>query len=298
MKAIVTGGLGFIGSYVVDGLVEQGVDVVVIDDLSTGTEDNRNPKAAYILKDILDVEVAVYDGCDWLFHLAALSRIQPSFDDPLSHERANVIAVMDLLMKLRGNRTLKKAVFSSSSSVYGNAKELPTTENAPPDPLSPYAIQKLAAERYWMVMGQHYGIDVVALRYFNPYGARSYSPKNPFNAYSSVVGIFAEQARSNLPLTITGDGHQKRDFVHVRDVARSNLLCATCDRSQGFYNIGSGSPISIVELARKFNHPYVFIPKRKGEAMITWADVSKAQRDLNWKAETTIDEGIRELCEG
>jgi UDP-glucose 4-epimerase len=283
-KAIVTGGAGFIGSHIADLLIETGMDVVVLDDLSTGDRRNVNSRARFVEGSVCDpAQVrAVCEGVEYFFHSAALPRIQPSFDDPVFHEEVNVIGTIRCLEALKGNPRLKKIVVSSSSACYGSPGQLPTSETAPIRCLSPYALQKYAAEQYALILGQRFRMPVLSLRYFNVYGPRSFNPKNPFNAYSSVIGIFQSQKLAGTPLTITGDGEQSRDFVHVRDVAKANLLAALSEASGEIYNVGRGSCITIRALASLFNHPTVHIPERAGEARVTWADITKIRSHLGW----------------
>lgn len=296
IKVLVTGGCGFIGSHVVDLLVEEGWQVHVVDNLSTGDKSNGNSKATYTYDDLLNVSKGALVKYNYVFHLAALPRIQPSFEQPIEHEKANVIVTIDLLKKLKDSPNLKRLVYSSSSSVYGDPKELPTSEGVQIAPLSPYALQKYTAEQYALILGKRYGLKVNALRYFNVYGPRSFNKKNIYNAYSSVVGIFAEQVKNGEKLTITGDGSQSRDFVHVKDVARANLLAALSDKQGQVYNIGAGKPITVIDLARQFGAPYVFIPERKGEAKITWADIKKIKEELGWEPQISLTKAIKELC--
>ena len=296
MKCIVTGGLGFIGSHVVDKLIENEHSVYVIDNLSTGSLNNQNHNAKYEIKDILNKSFlqSFFNIIkpDWIFHLAALPRIQPSFDDPFTHDEVNVIGTLNIFEAIK-NVQIKALVFSSSSSVYGTPNEIPTNELAPIDPLSPYALQKYAAERYLHILGLKNNIPVVSLRYFNPYGLRSFNPKNPFNAYTSVVGIFANQKKNKTPLTITGDGLQERDFVNVKDVAEANILVAEKIHlsNQQVYNVGSGHKISILELTKLFKTDYLFLPERKGEAKVTYAYISKL-RYLGWNPKYSLEEFI------
>ena len=295
--AVVTGGLGFIGSHLVSLLVEQGWEVVIIDNLATGDREKLNPSARLVEASITDPDAiaAPLQAADYVFHVAALPRIQPSFDDPVGHEEVNVVGTIRCLEALKGSRRLKKLVVSSSSASYGTATELPTSERAAISCLNPYALQKYASEQYALILGGRFDIPVVSLRYFNVYGPGSFNPKNPFNAYSSVIGVFHHQAGTGGPLTITGDGAQARDFVHVTDVARANLAAALSDRRGEVYNVGSGSSVSVKELAGMFHAPVTFIPERKGEAMTTWADVTKIKEQLGWTPQVSLEQGIATL---
>ena len=292
MKCIVTGGLGFIGSHVVDELIKKKHEVFVIDNLSTGSPDNSNNKASYEIKDILDKKfISDFFNAvnpDWIFHLAALPRIQPSFDDPQSHDDANVRGTLNILEVIKTMK-IKAFVNSSSSAVYGNPDMIPTNEKAAINPLSPYALQKYASERYLHIFADRYNLPIVSLRYFNPYGPRSYNEKNPFNAYTSVVGIFANQKKNGLQLTITGNGLQERDFIHVKDVALANILVAeNIEKSKmKIFNVGNGDKISILNLARLFNTGFKFIPERKGEAEVTFADITELKK-LGWKPQYNL----------
>lgn len=293
-KAVVTGGAGFIGSHISDRLVELGMEVTVLDDLSTGIQENVNPRVHLVQGSVCDREVvrSTLEGAEYVFHAAALPRVQPSFDDPVGHEKANVVGTIHCLEAVKGSRHLRKFVFSSSSSCYGNPEQLPTPETAPVACLSPYALQKYAAEQYVLLLAKRFDIPVIALRYFNVYGPRSFNPKNPFNAYSSVVGIFHYQKLSGVPLTITGDGEQSRDFVHVYDVGRANLMAAMSERSGEVCNVGYGSHITMNALAGLLEHPVIYVPERKGEARITWADISKIKDHLGWAPEIGLNKGL------
>jgi len=291
MNAFVTGGLGFIGSHIVDLLIRNGFDVTVLDNLSTGREQHLNPAARWIRKDLEDVAARDLEGMEYVFHCAALPRIQPSFDEPEIHETANVIATLRLIGALKGNPTLKKLVVSASSSCYGDPRRYPTPEDEPVHPLNPYALQKYAAEQYALLLGERFGIPVNTLRYFNVYGPRSFNEQNVYNAYSSVIGIFHHQKTKGTPLTITGDGSQRRDFVHVYDVAEANLKAAMTGVTFASYNVGAGECYSVLEIAGRFDHPFVFIPERKGEALITHADIGKIRNELNWTPAVGLEEG-------
>lgn len=296
MKCLVTGGCGFIGSHVVDFLLEAGHTVHVIDNLETGTKENYNSSATYTFESIAN-ETALsecFDSVkpDWVFHLAALPRIMPSFEDPEYHHTTNVTTIFPLL-KLSKDHNVKMFINSSSSAVYGNPTELPTTESAAITPLSPYALQKYTAEQYVHILSKHLGLPHASLRYFNPYGPRSFNPNNPQNAYSSVVGIFLNQYKKGEAITVTGTGEQKRDFIHVRDVAKANLFVANnIEKSNGnIYNVGAGRTTSIIDLASMLSKDITFIPARLGEADITLADVS-ALESLGWSTEEKLDDYI------
>ena len=293
-RAVVTGGAGFIGSHLTDLLVAQGWDVVVVDELSTGARSNLNPQAEFIEGSILDRELLArtFEGAQYVFHLAALPRIAPSFEQPVEHEMVNVVGAIRCLEALRGSTTIRRLVYSGSSACYGTPERTPTNETAPIRCLSPYALQKYAGEQYSFILGDRYGIPAVSLRYFNVYGPRSFSEANPYSAYTPVVGVFDHLRRSGKPLTITGDGTQARDFVHVHDVARANLHAALDGRSGEAYNIGYGTALTINEVASLFRHPIVYIAERRGEAMITLADIAKARRELGWEPTIALPDAI------
>lgn len=293
MKCIVTGGAGFIGSHLADLLISEGMEVVIIDNLSTGRKENINPKAIFVQEDLLNIEKInpLFEDVDFVFHLAALPRIQPSFDNPIEHEETNVIGTINCLLACR-NKKIKKFVYSSGGACYGNPDELPTSERAEIRCLSPYALQKYTAEQYCLILGKRYNIPTISLRYFNVYGPRSFNPKNPFNAYTCVIGIFENQKKERKPLTITGDGKQSRDFVHVYDVARANLLAAKSQHQYKVYNIGSGKTYTTNQIAKMFNTKYIYFPERKGEARITWANSEKAKKELNWTPSQKLENYI------
>jgi UDP-glucose 4-epimerase len=295
MKALVTGGLGFIGSNLVDFLITKKWDITVVDNLSTGSLDYKNPKVEYWIKNVDELSFEDIEDFEYVFHLAALPRIQPSFDEPLEHEDANVVITIKLLELLKKSKNLKKLVYSASSACYGTPVNYPTSESEQIQILSPYALQKYSSEQYCLVIGERFNIPVITLRYFNAYGPRSFNPNNTQNAYSSVVGIFNAQKNNKTTLTITGDGSQKRDFVHSKDIANANYLAAISSKTGEFYNVGYGVCYTIVEIAKLFNTDYTFIPQRKGEAMITYANIDKIKKDLGWVPQISIEEGISTL---
>jgi UDP-glucose 4-epimerase len=296
-RAAVSGGAGFIGSHVVDLLVAEGWDVTIVDDLSTGDEAYLNPAATLRRLDVGEPGWGdALDGVDVCFHLAALPRIQPSFDDPVPHERVNVLGAINCVLACR-DAGVRRIVYSSSSSVYGDPRRLPTPEDEPIDPLSPYALQKYAGERNVLLLGERHGVEAVCLRYFNVYGPRSFNQRNPYNAYSSVVGIFSRAARDGRPLQVTGDGLQERDFVWVEDVARANFAAALSETPFRVYNVGAGETISILRLAELFDAPVELVPERPGEARVTHADIGRIRAELGWSPQVGLDEGIRILSE-
>ncbi len=300
VKCLVTGGLGFIGSHVIDLLVEQGFEVVSLDNEKTGSRDNCNQKAAYHQADITNLtEIRPYfTGIDYVFHLAALPRIKPSFDDPVTFLNVNVIGTVNCLLAAK-EANVKKFIFSSSSSVYGNDFTIPTKEDNSIHPLNPYAVQKYESEMYCRLFSETYGMNVVILRYFNVYGPRSFNEKDPFSAYSSPVEIFLRLRKAGQPLTITWDGEQKRDYVYVKDVARANYLAAITELPQQFtaFNIGSGENHTVNEIAEIIGGESVRIPKREGEARVTLADNSKANELLRWTPQHEFRASILKMKE-
>lgn len=296
MKAVVTGGLGFIGSHVCELLRSEGFEVLAIDDLSTGTKSNeiegvRYELCAFSTKQSLKA-ISSFSP-DFFFHLAALPRIQPSFEMPLEHHDTNARSVVILLEHLR-DLDIKGFVFSSSASLYGDSVNLPLLETHSTKPISPYAIQKQCAENYVSVLGNYFGIPNISLRYFNPFGPRSHVLGGHQSAYSPVVGIFEHQARAGVPLTVTGDGSQTRDFVSVVDVARANLAGAMAAQefSGEFYNVCTGKETSILQVALMFGCPIEFVPGRPGEANRSYGSFEKIARDIGWEPLLSLSDYI------
>ena len=284
---LITGVAGFIGSNLLDYLLEHtDWKITGIDNLSTGRKSNIEGQLSnnrFLFKESSCAEIESLKPYSKVFHLAALPRIQPSFQYINEHIHANVIESTRLIELMIREEYFPKFIYSGSSSIYGNPATFPTPETAAVNCLNPYAFQKYEVEKYLELISERYPLNYVTLRYFNPYGPRSFNPENKFNAYSSVVGIFLHQAKIGQTLTITGDGKQERDFVHVYDVARANLQAAlSADNLNDTFNVGAGTTISILQLAQLISDKFEFIEKRAGEAEITWADISKTQRDLNW----------------
>ena len=295
MSILVTGGAGFIGSNLVDKLIKKKYKVIVVDNLSTGFEKNINKKAEFVHIDLaknLNQLIKLLKHCKIVFHLAALPRIQPSFDDPIVHNNSNVNATLNLLVAMKENKC-EKIVYSSSSSCYGNPTEIPTSENCNLNFLNPYALQKFVSEKYVMMLSQKYGFSAISLRYFNVYGKKSFNKKNPFNAYSSVIGIFNYHKKNNLKIKVTGNGLQKRDFVHVEDVVEANIKAMNTNIENNFFNVGTGKAIEIIKVAKLFTDNYEFIPARLGEADVTCANIDKIKSQLDWKPKIKLLEAIK-----
>ena len=291
-RVIVTGGAGFIGSHLVDKLVEQGIEVIVFDNLSTGNIDNLNPKAKFVeqvdLCSLGTYNSSDFDGVDTIFHLAASTSVQESINQPLIYNRNNINSVLNILTAASSMDSVKRVVFSSSSSVYGDAKT-PTSENHSLNPLSPYALNKLMGEQYCKLFSSIYNLDTVCLRYFNVYGDRMNN-----DGYKLVFPIFKEQILNDKPLTINNDGEQRRDFIHVDDVVNANILVAKhkSNFNGDIYNVGSGTNYSVNEIADMFGGE-----KQYGNKVIepfeTLAEIAKIDLDLNWRPKGKLNEWIK-----
>jgi UDP-glucose 4-epimerase len=297
-KVLITGVAGFIGSNLLDYLLEHtSWEIDGVDNFSTGSEENirtnlENPRFRFIYNDLECIpSLRPYK---FVFHLAALPRIQPSFEFVNEHLVANVLKATYLLELMVRENYFPRFIYSGSSAIYGTPKNIPTNENESVDCLSPYAFQKYEVERYLELLATRYPIDYVTLRYFNPYGPRSFNASNKFNAYSSVVGIFFYSFKNKKSFLVTGDGSQQRDFIHVADLAKANYLAAIHpEKLNTAFNIGFGSTLSILELSKMISSSYAFIEKREGEAEITFADTSKVQRVLGWKPDHNLSDYIK-----
>jgi len=297
IKAIVTGGAGFIGSHITDALIQEGYEVHVIDDLSTGKKENINPKAVFHQASICDFNAIapVFRGAGYVFHAAANARIQPSIIDPRSSNESNITGTLNVLVASRDAK-VKKVIYSASSSAYGTQKRMPLHEDMTPNPQSPYAIQKLVGEMYCKNFSSLYGLSTVSLRYFNVYGPRQLAD----GAYATVIGIFFRERSAGRPMPIVRDGRiKRRDFTHVMDIVAGNMR-AMKNKKVGngeIVNLGTHSNYSVVEVARLIGGPVLFIPKRLGEAKETLADNSRARRLLGWKPKVAFEDGIAALKE-
>lgn len=293
MKYIVTGGAGFIGSNLVDLLIKEGHDVHVIDNFSSGKKENCNEQAKYYKLDISEHSnfedlKNILIGSDGVFHLAALPRVQESIDNPLQFEKNNTLSTINIL-KACVDTNVKRLVYSASSSAYGNTDKLPSQEEDPIDPISPYAMQKYYGEIACRMFANVYGLETVSLRYFNVYGER----QSLEGAYALVMCVFARQRLNNEPLTIRGDGEQRRDFTHVMDIARANLM-AMCSEKVGkgeVINIGNSDNRSVNQIAEMIGGPTVNIDPVV-EPRETLADNSKAKSLLGWSPSIIIEDWV------
>ncbi|MEO6305002.1 MAG: NAD-dependent epimerase/dehydratase family protein [Bacteroidia bacterium] len=297
-NVLITGVAGFIGSNLLDYLIEKtDWQIVGIDNFSTGNKKNiaehlNNPR--FIFKEDNLKNIKSLKEYDCIFHLAALPRIQPSFEFVTEHISENLTNSMHLIELMIKENHFPKFVFSSSSAIYGTPKIIPTPESETIDCLSPYAFQKYEVEKYLELLSTRYPLNYINLRYFNPYGPRSFNPDNKFNAYSSVVGIFLYRYKKGEPLLVTGDGSQQRDFIHVADLAKANYMAALHPEIiNTAFNIGKGSTMSVLDLAKLISVEYKFIAKREGESDITFADISKANKVLKWFPEYDIKDFIK-----
>jgi len=291
MKYLVTGGAGFIGSNLVDELIKDGHEVVVLDNLKTGDRDNINKEAHFVCFDLSNKSwpaliTSVLGGVDTIFHLAALARVQPSIDHPQEFHEANVNGTLNLLIAAH-DAGVRRVVYSASSSAYGETNVLPTPETEPTNPLSPYGLQKLIGEQYCSIFSKVYEMETVSLRYFNVFGERMSTE----GGYCLVMGIFARQMLAGEPMTVVGDGEQRRDFTYVKDVVRANILAATSEKvgNGETINIGNGENRSVNQIASLFGGDIEFIDARL-EPQNTLADNSKAKELLGWEPTMTVEE--------
>ncbi len=295
-KIIVTGGAGFIGSNLVDELIKRGHEVVVLDNLSTGKKENINPKAEFILVDLRDFDAIkdLFKGVDFVFHEAALPRIPLSIEKPQESNDINIKATLNVLVASR-DAGVKRLVYAASSSALGGKAILPMREDAPCDPLNPYALQKYVGELYCKIFSSIYHLPTVSLRYFNVYGPRQ--PRE--GSYTPVIGVFMTQKSRGEKMTITGTGTQTRDFTHVFDVVRANILAMESTKvgAGEVINVGGGKNHSVNEIAEIIGGEVVHIPARPGEMQNTLADTTKAKELLGWQSEITLEEGIKKLLE-
>ena len=299
MNILITGGAGFIGSHLTELLLSEGHDVTVIDNLCTGSRENistilEDNRLKFVNVDIRDYEKLQthFSNIDWVFHLAALADVVPSIDKPEDYFSTNVTGTFNILDACV-KHSVKKVLYAASSSCYGIPTTYPTTEKISADPKHPYALTKYLGEQIVLHWEQVYKIPALSLRLFNVFGPRARTT----GAYGAVFGVFLAQKLANKPLTVVGDGEQKRDFVFVTDVARAFKLAAEVDASGIAMNVGSGNPHSINSIVKLLEHDSVNLPKRPGEPDITFADIQLITDMLAWKPEVLFEEGVNIMLE-
>lgn len=299
MKTLVTGGAGFIGSHLVDRLLQEGHGVVVIDNFLTGSPGNlshhkNNKHLALIEADISEFNTITpyFKNIDIVFHLAALADIVPSIANPSGYYKSNVTGTFSVLEACRLN-AVKKLIYSASSSCYGIPSVFPTPEIAPINPQYPYALTKYLGEEIVLHWAKVYKLSAISLRLFNVYGPRSRTS----GTYGAVFGVFLAQKLKRQPLTIVGDGRQKRDFIYVSDVVEAFIKAGLSKIENEVFNVGTGAPQDINKLASSLGGEKTYIPKRPGEPDCTWADIGKIKSALGWRPEVTFSEGVRKILE-
>jgi nucleoside-diphosphate-sugar epimerase len=302
-KALVTGGAGFIGSNLVRALIERGDEVRVLDNFSTGNRANLEGLDVEIIEGELRSYERVHNAVrttEVVYHLGALGSVPRSVQDPLTSSAVNVEGTLNVLLAAR-DEGVRRVVFSSSTSVYGSSRQLPTTEDTPPDPISPYGVAKLAAERYSISFSRVYeSFESVVLRYFNVFGPR----QSPFSQYAAVVPLFVTAIASGRPVQIHGDGEQSRDFTYVANVVDATMLAGETEGASGeIFNIAAGSPASVNQLADTIGSilgrpvEKEHLASRAGDIRDSWADLSKAERILGYRPAIGLDEGLRRTVE-
>lgn len=299
--AVVTGGAGFVGSHLARGLLARDAAVTVVDDCSAGDPATVPPEAAFVEADVRDREVldAHFRDADFVFHQAALASVRRSVADPVESHSRNVTGTLHVLEATR-RHDVDRVVLASSAAIYGQPEYLPIDEAHPTRPTSPYGLDKLASDHYARLYADRYGVDAVALRYFNVYGP------GQSDEYAAVVAVFRDQALDGGPLTVEGDGSQTRDFVHVDDVVQANLRAATCESchcGRG-YNVATGEAATIRELAELVRDAVdaepaiVHVDPREGDVDRSVADVSAARDRLGYEPTVRLRDGLAELLGG
>lgn len=296
-KILVTGGSGFIGSHLVDRLLEQGHEVVVIDNLSVGRRENlkahtQNPRLHFHVADVADAAKIrpFFQGVEWVFHLAARADIVPSIQMPVVYHRANVDGTLSVLEAAR-SFGVKRLIYAASSSCYGIPEKYPTPETAPLDPRYPYALTKLIGEQMVMHWERVYKIPSLSLRFFNVFGPRARTS----GTYGAVFGVFLAQKQHGKPLTVVGDGTQTRDFTYVTDVVEALVRAAESGLSGEIFNVGSGGTYSVNSLVELIGGARVELPKRPGEPDCTFADITKIRERLGWEPKVKFEDGVRQM---
>jgi len=297
LKSIVTGGAGFIGSHLVDKLLDIGHEVIVLDNFSTGRKENLSHVDAQIKLVECDLSIKgewikEFDQVDWVFHLASLADIVPSIQNPESYFQSNVDATFYVLEATR-HANVKRFVYSASSSCYGIPDKYPTLEESDIRPQYPYALAKRMGEELVEHWAQLYNLPAISLRFFNVYGTRSRTS----GTYGAVFGVFLAQKLANKPYTVVGDGNQTRDFTYVTDIVSALIAAAESSLFNKIYNVGSDTTVSVNKIVELLGGDKVNIPKRPGEPDCTYADISKIKDDLGWYPTVSIEEGVDKILE-
>ena len=294
---MVTGGAGFIGSHMVDLLIDRGFAVRVVDNLVGGRFQNLDhhaghPRFDMHVEDIRNVPAnsPIFADAEFVFHFAGVGDIVPSIEHPTEYMSANVQGTVHALEAARA-AGVRKFVYAASSSCYGIATELPTTERAAINPEYPYALSKYQGEQAVLHWGRVYHLPVVSLRIFNAYGPRAKTS----GAYGAVFGVFLAQKLNSKPFTVVGDGTQRRDFVFVTDLAQAFLAAAESARRQEIYNVGTGNPQPVNRLVELLAGEIVHLSKRPGEPDCTWADITKICTELGWEPKVSFEAGVAEM---
>lgn len=299
LRVIVTGGAGFIGSHLVDRLLEDGHEVIVLDNFSTGRPENLATHAGNKHLQVHKVEIAepeslqpYFAGVEWVFHLAGLADIVPSIQHPFRYHRANVDGTISVLEAARLSG-IRRFIYAASSSCYGIADQMPTPETAPIRPEYPYALTKYVGEQYILHWNRVYKLPCVSLRLFNVFGPRSRTS----GAYGAVFGVFLAQKLAGKPFTVVGDGAQTRDFTFVTDVADAFIKAAESQVEETVFNVGSGGTYSVNDLVKLIGGDTVSIPKRPGEPDCTFADTGKIEKIMGWRPRVSFEQGVRIMLE-
>ena len=297
MKVIVTGGAGFIGSHLVDRLLKEKIQVTVLDNFSTGHRENLS----HLDKDIKIIDcdissqgdwISEFKDIKWVFHLASLADIVPSIQKPAQYFNSNVNGTFNVL-QASYSANVEKVVYAASSSCYGIPDNYPTSEDEEIRPQYPYALTKRMGEELVLHWSKIYNLPSISLRLFNVYGPRSRTS----GTYGAVFGVFLAQKLAKAPYTVVGDGTQSRDFTYVSDVVDAFCKAAASPRSYGVYNVGSGNHVSINQIVELLKGEKIFVPKRPGEPDITFANIEKIKKELNWSPKVDIEEGIKILID-
>jgi len=297
-KALVTGGAGFIGSHIVDRLLDRGVEVLVLDDLSTGKMEHLHPRAVFVQGDVCDLNLVrkLVAEVDVVFHEAARVSIRQSVTEFHEDAKVNLLGTLNVLEGISRSKRVKKLVYASSMAVYSEGGAAPLRENHSTDPVSPYGISKLASEKYCLQIGARFGVDTVILRYFNTFGWRQ-----TLTPYVGVITIFINRVLAHQPPVIFGNGEQTRDFVFVGDVATANILAMESDLRNGIFNIGSGKGTSVNKIAQLISTRLhselapVYAPLQPGEPKDSIADIALSAQKLGYKPTVDLEEKIDDI---